>query len=738
MPHPWKFFRAGGFDQVQLSSGEDLLQLGELDQKLWVALGCPVKGVELDTRTLELLDTEKDGRIRAPELIAACKWAGRMLKNPDDLLKAAPELPVAAINDSHEEGRALIAAANAMLDAIGKPKLHALSVADATEGRAKYGARALNGDGIVPPANAGDPKLVKAGEDLIACVGAADDKSGKPGYDAERLKKFFAAIDAHVAWLDAGEGDAAVMPLKDATRAAFAAFEKVRPKVDDYFARCRLAAFDDRALQALNREEKEYLSAVAKDLSITASEVSGFPIARIAAGRALPLEQALNPAWAAAVADLRTKVVEPLLGARKELAEADWLAVREKLAAHEKWVQAKAGAEVEKLGATRVRELAAPPVRTALIELVAKDTEEAAVQKSVESVERLVRYHRDLITLANNFVSFRDFYSRRKPAIFQAGTLYLDQRSCELCLEVHDLAKHSAMAPLSRAYVAYCELQRPASGEKKLIAAVISAGDADNLLVGRNGLFYDRQGRDWDATIVKLVDNPISVRQAFWAPYKKALAFVEEQVNKRAAAADAEAGAKLTAHADDVGKSAFGEKPGAPPPKKIDIGTVAALGVAVGGIAAAFGALLEAFFGLGLWMPAGFLGLILLISGPSMAIATLKLRQRSLGPLLDANGWALNAPAKVNIPFGGSLTKRAELPKGSERNLSDPYAVKTTPWGWYLFFAICASVALAWWLGRLDHNLPEGLRRHRSPPAAIDGGHVGAKMPSTGPTGASP
>ena len=84
--HVWTFFRAGGFDQVRLHSGGDLLALDQLDQKLWVALACPTSGLEFDAKTLALIDTDKDGRIRAPELIAACKWAGELLKNPDDLL----------------------------------------------------------------------------------------------------------------------------------------------------------------------------------------------------------------------------------------------------------------------------------------------------------------------------------------------------------------------------------------------------------------------------------------------------------------------------------------------------------------------------------------------------------------------------------------------------------------------------------------------------------------------------
>src|SRR5512133_3196541 len=103
----WRFFRAGGFDQVELETGADLMALDQLDLKLWVALACPVSGVEFDKATLALIDTEKDGRVRAPELIAAVKRAGSMLKNPDDLTKGSPTLRVSAINETLPEGKAV-------------------------------------------------------------------------------------------------------------------------------------------------------------------------------------------------------------------------------------------------------------------------------------------------------------------------------------------------------------------------------------------------------------------------------------------------------------------------------------------------------------------------------------------------------------------------------------------------------------------------------------------------------
>src|SRR5437899_1381904 len=113
--HSWKFFRAGGFDQVRLDSAADLAALEQLDQKLWVALACPTTGLEFDARTLALIDSDNDGRIRPPELIAAVKWVIGLLKNPDDLTRSPRSLPLSAINDSSEEGRQLLASAKAIL-----------------------------------------------------------------------------------------------------------------------------------------------------------------------------------------------------------------------------------------------------------------------------------------------------------------------------------------------------------------------------------------------------------------------------------------------------------------------------------------------------------------------------------------------------------------------------------------------------------------------------------------------
>lgn len=705
---PFSFFSAGGFRQVRFDSAADLLAIGQLDQKLWVALACPTKGLAFDARTLELIDSDGDGRIRANELIAAVTWAGALLKDKEVLMREGP-LPLAAVDEATDEGKKVLAAMKAVLASQGRADATSIAVADTADAVKAFNAQPFNGDGVITAVSAGDDADAKQLlADVIATVGGVDDAGGEPGANEDKVKAFFEAVAGHAAWL--AKGDDVALPMKADTPAAYAALVAVRAKVADYFARCRLAAFDGRAQAALNREEKEYLALAAKDLTITDEEVRGFPLARIEADAALPLTKGLNPAWADAVATFAEKVVRPLLGEKTSLVEADWADVLSRFAPHEAWLSEKAGAEVESLGVERVKALAKDGARAPLDALFEKEKAQEDSAKSMASVERLVRYARDLRTLADNFVNFKDFYSRKTPAIFQAGTLYLDQRASELCLPVADAGRHATMAPLSRACLVYCACSRPAEKRTMSIVAAMTDGDSDNLMVGRNGIFYDRDGLDWDATITQLVDNPISIRQAFWAPYKKVMRFVEEQVAKRAAAANDASSQSLVDQASAVDKSADSGKSEVAAPKKLDIGVVAAIGVAVGGITAAIGALLQAFFGLGLWMPLGLVGLLLLISGPSMLVAWLKLRQRNIGPLLDANGWAVNARALLNVPFGRSLTKVATLPPGSRVDTVDPFAEKKRPWKLYVALLLLVLLAGGYYLGKLDTYLPPAAR----------------------------
>lgn len=705
--HVWKFVRIGGFDQVLLETADDLRSLGQLDQKLWAALSCPVRGLEFDERTLALIDRDGDGRIRVPELLAAVHWTDHHLKDIGVIIRPGTALPLAAINDAIGDGKMLLASAREILRGLGKPEATEITVEEAADQEKIFTGTRFNGDGVVLPASADTPEMQQAIADVLASVGGVADRSGAVGVDQAKIDAFFAAVQSYVAW-QAEAADPAVRPLGEATEAAFAAFRAVEAKVDDYFARTSLAAFDARATAALNGSAEEFAALAAKNVASEQGAVEQWPIARIEPGHPLPLHGGVNPAWAARLAALARDTVTPLLGAKTELTRAEWALIKEKLAPHAAWVARKAGAEVESLGLERVQALLGGSVREQLTALVQRDLALAPEMAAIGDVERLARYYRDLHRLLNNFVSFTDFYSPNDWAIFQAGTLFLDARSCELCVRVGDIDRHAKFADLSRTYLAYCECAR--KGETKfMLAAAVTGGDADNLMPGRNGVFYDRQGRDWDATIVKIVENPISIRQAVWAPYKRIAKMIGDQIEKFAADRDKEATARAS---EGVATASAQVQGGAPKPATpFDIakfaGIFAAIGLALGAIGSALAAIVTGFLRLEAWqMPLVILGVFVLISGPSVLMAILKLRHRNLGPILDANGWAVNGRVKINIPFGGQLTQIARLPQNARRSLEDPYEDKDAARQRRVFYTLIVLLVAGLIVARVLHTWP--------------------------------
>lgn len=708
--HQWRFFRSGGFDQVRIDTADDLRHLGELDQKLWSVLACPTSGLEIDSHTLRLLDRDGDGMIRAPEVVAAVRWMCDMLADPGVLFQPGDSLPLSAFDTTHPEAARLQASARQVLAYVDRADADSIALSDVADTTRLFAPEHFNGDGIVPVALAPDERLAHALGRMLECMGGETDRSGEPGIGEATVEAFFNQAQALSDWQAQADGAPNLMlPLGDATPHAAAVFDALRGKVDDYFTRCRLAAYDERAAQALNPQEAAYMALSGESLDGATEGIAALPLARIGANRPLPLDAGLNPAWAERIARLRDEVVLPVLGPRDALSLGDWEDLSARFGAYRAWSAGKPTLPVAVIPVDELRTLLADGTREALLALIARDREANTAATQVEALERLLHYRRDLVMLLRNFVNLSDFYSARCKAIFQAGTLYLDQRSCELCLRVSDMDRHAALAPLSGSYLAYCRCTRQGEAPINIVAA-ITGGDADEMMVpGRNGVFYDRQGRDWSASVVKVVENPISVRQAFWSPYKRIGRMIGEQLQKFAAARDKSVDEQAASGIAEAGKQAAAP---AVPAQPFDIarfaGIFAAIGLALGALGTALAAVVSGLLSLPPWqMPLVLLGIVLLVSGPSVLLAWFKLRQRNLGPLLDANGWAVNTRARINIPFGGALTAMARLPAGAARTLSDPYAEKRTPWrGWLMLGVAIALGWAAWQQGWMARVLP--------------------------------
>ncbi len=604
--YEWKYSTVGGVTRVNIETGADVAHLAELDQKLWTVLSCPVKGLEFDEKTLALLDTDADGKIRVHEVVAASQWLVQVLKDMEYLTAGKDSIDFAQVKDDTEEGRQVLEAARMILGKLGLEK-----------------------EGI----------CLQDVQDYMAVY-------------EEKCKAEY----------QAAEGEPYEPPYGEGSDAAEAAVNAVRAKVADWYMRCRLVQFDEDASAVLDVQVDKIAAISGEDLAANVAEIGTYPLARPRKDGELPLTEGINPAWQGAMAALVAAV--PELQGQKKMKEEEWNAIVAKVDAYTAWKAAG---------------------QTAMDEAIAAQL--AAHAAAIAPVERLLRYCRDYFKLLHNYVVFKDFYRRDgNLAIFQAGQLYIDQRCCDLCVKVSDMGKSTATAGKSGMYLLYCHCVAKDGAQMDIVAA-LTDGEIGGLHEGKNAIFYDRTGKDWDATVTKIVDNPISVRQAFWSPYRKFGNWVTEKITKSATEKESKQFENMTAKADTAstnltaapaeGAAAADAKKAAPFDIAKFAGIFAAIGLAVGAIGGALAAL--GGFVTAKWYNVVLLiaAVIILISGPSMLLAWIKLRKRNLGPVLNANGWAINSNVKVNTTFGKTLTSMAKYPKVV---MNDPLADKKMAW----------------------------------------------------------
>ena len=685
----WTFASVGGAVRVKISSGEDIAHLGELDRKMWTVLSCPVTGLEFDEKTLKIIDRDADGKIRVDEVIATAQWITRILKNPDDLLKGASELPLDGFNAEDAEGATLKKSAKQILKNLGLKK-DSISLEDTADNAKIFAGTPFNGDGIITAFSS--EKLAELIGKIAAVTGGATDRSGETGVTADQIEAFYAACADYAAWKEALTKEA--LPYGDNTADALAAVEAVAAKVADFFVRCKLISFDADASGAVDVDVEKIKAISAEDLSAKCEDIALYPIARPNAKGVLPLAEGVNPAWQAAMAKVKALVFPK----KNSVTEDEWNAAVASFGAYKEWVAAKKGAEVEALGLDEVKAILKADEKAELLKLIEKDKALEAEAVSIETVDKVLHLLRDFYVFLNNYVVLADFYDINKLAIFQAGRLYIDQRSTDLCIKV--AGPSPEISSLSGMYILYCACTSEKLGKSFNIAAVLTDGDVDGLREGKNAVFYDRAGNDYTAKVTAIVDNPISVRQAFWSPYKKVARMINDRIDKKAAEKNEKSMANLTTATNNT---ADGKAPGEAIKSSFDIakfaGIFAAVGMGLGMLGTMLVSLGKGIAATKWWVVLLIiLGLMLVISGPAMFIAWRKLRKRDLGPVLNANGWAVNAKSLVRPKFGKTLTSLVKYPAMKD---VDPETAKKVRrrrfWTWLIVILILAGGAFCGW-----------------------------------------
>ena len=690
--HSWRFFRSGDFEQPILSTAADLAALGQLDQKLWATLACPTERLNISEKFLKLIDANNDGRIRVPDIITVVDWSLARLTDPDCLFSQRP----LTLNDIKPtpENHNVLSAAKRLLILLGRSQDDSLSEADTQDLAVIFPADQPNGDGLIPIQLTTDTELQAAIANIIKVLGADKDRSGEDAVSAEKINSYYEQVETVKAW-HSSVSDEVKHPFAQQTDSVIALLDKLKNKINDYFTRQSLIAYDARAAEIMAADESELVRLSASDLSHI-ENLKDLPLANLQQKEGISFKQGLNPAWQADILALYETAIKPKWGEIEHLTAAQWQELLDQAQAYFTWQSEQPKVAVlDHFTVAEVLAIYSQQKQSQLLELIATDLEVSEAAEGWVNLDKLLNMQQHLVPLLRNFVSFADFYGRKEKAIFQAGQLFIDGKSCDLVVEVNDVNAHSVIASQSNSFLIYCVCKRrgqPVNGREECnIVALVSAGVDHELMVGRNGLFYDSQGNDWDATIVKVIENAISVREAFWSPYRRVATMISEQIQKLASNQNNQTVANVSEKVTSKKKA----------DKDFDIGRFAgifaAFGLAMGALGTALAATFSGLFMLQWWQwPLVVLGLLIVVSGPSMLLAWFKLRRRSLGPILDANGWAVNAQARINIAFGASLTQVATLPKGSARSIKDPYTVRKT-WPWLLLGLLMAGLAATWY-----------------------------------------
>ena len=690
--YKWEFENIGGTPRVKIRNGSDIANLDKLDTKMWTVLSCPVQGLEIDTKSLSYIDSNGDGKIRVSDVLSTAKWLTDAISNHDLILKGDDHIHIKEFNTATEIGSKLYNSSKQILENLGKQE-QVVSFAETSDISKIFAQTRFNGDGIITEGTAEDPMEKAAIAAAVAATGGTADRSGIQGVNASQIEAFYASLSAYDAWQKA----AVEAPFGADTDSVIAAYNALDAKVKDFFMRSKLAAFSPSSAEKLDVQASQIEAISAGNLAEKGEEIAQYPIARVTGKAEIDLAEPVNPAWAAQF----NSVVKAALPENKTLSESDWASVASKINAYVAWKGSKAGAEVEPLGYEAVKQLLAENRKDALLALVASDAALAEEANNIDMVVKFLYVYRDFYRLLRNFITFEDFYCKEKNAIFQNGRLIVDQRECKFCMNVADMGKHNATAASSGMYLLYCDCTTKQSAAKLQIVAAVTVGEVGNLSVGKNAIYYDTKGVEWDAVITKIVDNPISVKQAFWSPYRRMATVVENLINKSAAEKDAKMMADATAKINAAPTSlpaapadADGKQAATPP---FDIakfaGIFAAIGMAVGMIGTALASLAEGIFALKWWqLLLSLIAILMIISGPAMVMAWMKLRRRNIAPLLNANGWAINASSKISIPFGETLTDSAKFPL---LKLKDPYKKKGMSAGAKILWTLLAVLIVA-------------------------------------------
>jgi len=668
------FQRFGRSYHLRIDSAEDLAMALDLDEARWVATGVPTATLNCDATLLGLLDGDSDGRILCSDMKRAVRWTLDGLRDRDGITAASDTLSLDAINMDDPEGERIYASARKVLAGLGEPDAEQITLAQVRQIKATVAGASVSEAGVVLPDAHADDDIRRFLADIIATVGGAEHPSGSPGVGKAQLDAFVAQARA---WLDwsaqalppTGGGDCPVMPLGERTAEAFALYSSLRGKIDQYFAQCDAVSLDPRAAEHVAPSVEELGALDLDDPKAIDDFIRKSPLAIPRADGALDLGGRLNQSYADKLARLRGEVLETVLGGPVEsLSQDQWSRVKAFFAAHEAWATGAPDQTVAVLGADVLGEYLDERFGLAVDKLIAESAETAFVLDNIRLTEKLILYQANLLALANNFVSFPHLYDPDCRAMFEMGTLVMDGRRFQMSIRVTDRKRHAAIAKTGNMYVLYVQITDPGEGGNYEVAVPVTSGGKGNLCVGKRGIFQDVAGRELDARVVQIIENPISVVEALISPFQRLAKMLSGKIESITATAEKQFDTVAAGVVDKVDAPRPAAKPAGPSKGMLAGGLLMGGGVALAAVASALAYVTKTLADVKWWhILLGVGGVILAVMLPVAVVALIKLRRRDLSAIMEGSGWAINARMRLTMRQGRFFTSRPRLPKGCRR-----------------------------------------------------------------------
>lgn len=688
-PMPLAIRHHGGVRQIAIEDADDLAYLETIDPALWAATSIPLRDLHCDPALAKILDPGNCGRLRTDGLVEMRDWLFERLSRREGISSRRDSVLADDFDVSSAAGQRLQASVRCLLAELGRPTNAPLSLQEVRDFRESYSKRLINGDGVVAASQIEAPAIAAFVENIIAMVGGTPELGGEIGVGKAELCHFREEAAKFQTWQAQGQSEIELHPLGDATSEAYALIDALRPKVEEFFYQCSLLELEGRRQDDLHLQADALRDIATKGRESLADYLRASPLAPPTPTCALNFDGPINPLFAEPLGALRTQVISrlPEDATATVLTPALWKKVEAFFAPYAAWQRARPQGAFETIDAELLDAARSAELDAELTNLIDRDLSASGELATLDELEKLILLQRWILDVAGSIVNFSGLYAPREQALLDAGCLVIDGRRLEFCLRVFDRKAHRPVASESLLFLVYAAIsEREGAPVAFEIVAPVTAGDRGRLRLGKRGLFIDSAGKQWDAVIVELVENPISLSEAIRAPFKRALNAASEKIealtSSRLKAKEEAIGGKLkesfarieaTAAKPTVGMPVQ-TSPASTAPVELTKASANMRDLLLGG-GIAFAALGSALaYTVSALSEVDPLKALIAFTALALSIAFLltlmswrKLRRRDLSLLLEANGWAVNARLKLSRKLGHRFTATPKLPRSGKK-----------------------------------------------------------------------